>query len=151
MRCALRGRAEGTVGRGRRLRLAKLAHEGDNHLLRLRRPAKLRCTHRDYLFGCLAVRLPSWRYSDANTNRHDVSDESSHARRARDGRFADGRPLRIKRFDEYWISAEGDDIQYEFNRSDGTLTYAGSTVEDSTAVTIVGSGRCGARRLPLLR
>jgi hypothetical protein len=24
--------------------------------------------------------------------------------------FADGRPLRIKRFDDYWISAEGDDI-----------------------------------------
>jgi hypothetical protein len=65
--------------------------------------------------------------------------------------FADGRPLRVKRFDDYWISAEGDDIQYEFNRSDGTLTYAGSMVEDNTAVTIVGSGRCEPHRLPLLR
>ncbi len=70
---------------------------------------------------------------------------------ARTPAFADGRPLRIKRFDDYWISAERDDIQYEFNRSDGTLTYAGSMMEDNTAVTIVGSGRCEPHRLPLLR
>jgi hypothetical protein len=63
--------------------------------------------------------------------------------------FADGRPLRVKRFDGAWISAERDDIQYEFNRSDGTLTYAGSIVEDNTA-TIIGSGRCESR-VPLLR
>ena len=40
--------------------------------------------------------------------------------------LSDGRQLRIDRFDNYWISAKNDDVQYEFNRNDGTLTYAGS-------------------------
>jgi hypothetical protein len=62
--------------------------------------------------------------------------------------FKDGRPLQIRRFDHSWISAERDDIRYEFNRSDGTLTYAGSIAEDSTATTIVGSGHCEPYHAP---
>jgi hypothetical protein len=53
--------------------------------------------------------------------------------------FTDGRRLRVTRFDKSWISANSDD---EFNRGDGTLTYAGSTTEGNTTTTIVGSGRC---------
>ena len=45
--------------------------------------------------------------------------------------LSDGRRLRISRFDKSWISASSDDIQYEFNRTDRTLTYAGSTTKDS--------------------
>ena len=56
--------------------------------------------------------------------------------------FADGRQLRIKRFDSSWISADRDDIQYEFDRNSGRLTYAGSIVEGSNVTTIVGSGSC---------
>ena len=56
--------------------------------------------------------------------------------------FSDGRPLRVTRFDKSWISGNSEDIQYEFNRADGSLTYAGSTTKDSVTTTIVGSGRC---------
>jgi hypothetical protein len=56
--------------------------------------------------------------------------------------FSDGRPLRVTRFDKSWISGNSEDIQYEFNRADGTLTYAGSTTKDNVTTTIVGSGVC---------
>lgn len=56
--------------------------------------------------------------------------------------FADGRQLQVTRFDKSWISANSEDIQYEFNRGDGTLTYAGSTTEGGVTTTIIGSGRC---------
>jgi hypothetical protein len=56
--------------------------------------------------------------------------------------FSDGRPLRITRFDKSWISASSEDVRYEFNRSDGTLTYAGSTTKDNVTTTIIGSGHC---------
>ena len=56
--------------------------------------------------------------------------------------FSDGRRLRVTRFDKSWISASSEDIQYEFNRADRTLTYAGSTTKDNVTTTIVGSGLC---------
>ena len=56
--------------------------------------------------------------------------------------FSDGRQLRVVRFDKSWISGNSEDIQYEFNRADGTLTYAGSTTKDNVTTTIVGSGLC---------
>ena len=56
--------------------------------------------------------------------------------------FSDGRQLRVVRFDKSWISANSEDVQYKFNRADGTLTYAGSTTKDNVTTTIVGSGRC---------
>jgi hypothetical protein len=56
--------------------------------------------------------------------------------------FSDGQLLRISRFDKSWISGSGEDIQYEFNRTDRTLTYADSTSKDNVTTTIVGSGRC---------
>jgi hypothetical protein len=56
--------------------------------------------------------------------------------------FSDGRRLRVTRFEKSWISASSEDIQYEFNRADRTLTYAGSTTKDSVTTTIVGSGLC---------
>jgi hypothetical protein len=56
--------------------------------------------------------------------------------------LSDGQRLRISRFDKSWISASSKDIQYEFNRVDRTLTYAGSTTEDHVTTTIIGSGLC---------
>jgi hypothetical protein len=56
--------------------------------------------------------------------------------------FSDGRRMRIARFDKSWISAHSEDIRYEFNRADGTLTYAGSTTKDNVTTTVIGSGRC---------
>jgi hypothetical protein len=56
--------------------------------------------------------------------------------------FPDGRPLRITRFDKSWISGNREDIQYEFNRADGTLSYAGSTTTDNVTTTVIGSSRC---------
>ena len=56
--------------------------------------------------------------------------------------FSDGQLLRISRFDKSWISGSREDIQYEFNRADRTLTYAGSTTKDNVTTTIVDSGRC---------
>src|SRR5271157_3468444 len=56
--------------------------------------------------------------------------------------FSDGRRLRTIRFAHSCISADRDDIRYEFNRGDSTFTYAGSTTEGSVTITIVGSGRC---------
>ena len=56
--------------------------------------------------------------------------------------FSDGRRLRVTRFDKSWISGNSEDIQYEFNRADRTLTYAGSTTKDNVTTTVVGSGLC---------
>ena len=56
--------------------------------------------------------------------------------------FSDNRPLTVTRLDRSWVSANRDGIFYEFDRQDGTLTYASSTTQDSVTTTIVGSGRC---------
>ncbi len=56
--------------------------------------------------------------------------------------FSDGKQLRVNRFEQSWISADDNDIRYDLNRSDDTLSYAGSRTEDTTTTTIVGSGRC---------
>jgi hypothetical protein len=58
--------------------------------------------------------------------------------------LSEGTRLRVRRFDASRISAEGNNIQYELNRSDNSLTYAGSTTQDSTTTTIIGSGQCKA-------
>jgi hypothetical protein len=55
---------------------------------------------------------------------------------------SDGRRLRVNRLEQSWISADDDGVRYEFNRSDSTLSYAGSATEGSTTTTIVGSGPC---------
>ena len=57
--------------------------------------------------------------------------------------FADGQSLVVTRFDSNWISANHDDILYEFDRQGRTLSYASSTTKNDTTSTIVGSGRCG--------
>ena len=56
--------------------------------------------------------------------------------------FSDGRRLGVTRYDKSCISGNREDIQYEFNRADHTLTYAGSATKDNVTTTIVGSGRC---------
>jgi hypothetical protein len=56
--------------------------------------------------------------------------------------FADGARLRITRFDQSWISGDRDDIRYEFDRSDGTLSFAGTTSEGTVTTTVLGSGNC---------
>jgi hypothetical protein len=57
--------------------------------------------------------------------------------------FADGRALAVTRLDGHWISANSDDIFYEYDRQGRTLSYASSTTKDSVTTTVVGSGRCG--------
>ena len=56
--------------------------------------------------------------------------------------FADGESLAVTRFDSNWISANHDDIFYEFDRQGGSLSYASSTTKNDVTSTIVGSGRC---------
>ena len=63
--------------------------------------------------------------------------------------FSDNRPLTVTRLDKYWISANRDGIFYEFNRQDGTLTYASSTTQDGVTTTIVGSGQCEISPAPV--
>src|SRR6266436_6707066 len=56
--------------------------------------------------------------------------------------LADGKKLNVRRFDDGWISAVSGDVSYELDRQNGNLTYAGSTMKDGIATTIIGSGRC---------
>jgi hypothetical protein len=62
--------------------------------------------------------------------------------------FLDNTPLTVTRLDQFWISADRDGIFYEFDRRDGTLSYASSTTKGGVSTTIVGSGGV---RLRLLR
>jgi cytochrome b len=55
----------------------------------------------------------------------------------------------VTRLGKYWISANRDGIFYEFNRQDGTLTYASSTTQDGITTTIVGSGQCAISPAPI--
>jgi hypothetical protein len=63
-------------------------------------------------------------------------------------KFTNNTPLTITRFDRSWISAESDSVSYEFDRQDGTLSFASSTMKDGVATTIVGSGRCQIAAAP---
>ena len=63
--------------------------------------------------------------------------------------FSDNRPLTVTRLDKYWISANRDDVFYEFNRQNGSLTYASSTTQDGVTTTIVGSGQCAISPAPI--
>ena len=56
--------------------------------------------------------------------------------------FADGARLHITRFDQSWISGDRGDIRYEFDRSDGTLSFAGTTSQGTATTTVLGSGNC---------
>ncbi len=63
--------------------------------------------------------------------------------------FSDNRPLTVTRLDKYWISANRDGIFYEFDRRNGTLSYASSITKDGVTTTIVGSGRCEVAPAPM--
>src|SRR5258708_22057976 len=56
--------------------------------------------------------------------------------------LADGKKLNVRRFDEGWIRAVSGDVSYELDRQNGNLTYAGSTMKDGIATTIIGAGQC---------
>jgi hypothetical protein len=56
--------------------------------------------------------------------------------------LVNGTPLIVHRFDDSWISADRDDLHYEFDRQNGNLMYASSTTKDGVATTTIGSGRC---------
>ena len=56
--------------------------------------------------------------------------------------LADGKRLNVGRLDDRWISAVSDDVSYKLDRQNGNLTYAGSTMKDGIATTIIGAGRC---------
>jgi hypothetical protein len=62
--------------------------------------------------------------------------------------FRDNTPLTVTRLDRSWISADRDGVFYEFDRGNGTLSYASSTIKDGVSTTIVGSGRCEAGPAP---
>ena len=62
--------------------------------------------------------------------------------------FQDNKPLTVTRFDRSWISADRAGIFYEFDRGNGALSYASSTIKDGVSTTIVGSGRCEAAPAP---
>ena len=62
--------------------------------------------------------------------------------------FSDNRPLTVTRFGKSWISAKRDEVSYEFNRQDGSLTYASSTTQDGVTTTIVGAGQCAISSAP---
>ena len=61
---------------------------------------------------------------------------------------ADGKRLNVRRFDERWISADNGDVSYELDRQNGNLSYAGSTIKDGTATTIIGAGQCTLATVP---
>jgi len=56
--------------------------------------------------------------------------------------FSDNRPLTVTRLGKSWLSANRDDVFYEFNRQDGSLTYASSTTQDGVTTIMVGAGQC---------
>jgi hypothetical protein len=62
--------------------------------------------------------------------------------------LADGKKLDVRRFDDRWISAVSDDVSYELDRQNGNLTYAGSTMKDGIATTIIGAGQCTLATVP---
>ena len=62
--------------------------------------------------------------------------------------FSDNSPLTVTRLSKSWISANRDEVFYEFNRQDGTLTYASSTTQDGVTTTIVGAGQCAISPAP---
>ncbi len=62
--------------------------------------------------------------------------------------FADGTALTVRRFDDNWLSASHDDSSYEFDRRNGTLSYATSTTNGRVTTVIIGSGRCESGPAP---
>ena len=62
--------------------------------------------------------------------------------------LADGKKLNVGRFNDRWISAVSGDVSYELDRQNGNLTYAGSTMKDGIATTIIGAGRCTVAPAP---
>ena len=62
--------------------------------------------------------------------------------------LVDGKKLNVRRFDDRWISAVSGDVSYELDRQSGNLTYAGSTMKDGIATTIIGTGQCTFATLP---
>ena len=62
--------------------------------------------------------------------------------------LADGKNLDVRRFDDRWISAVSGDVSYELDRQNGNLTYAGSTMKDGIATTIIGAGQCTLATVP---
>jgi hypothetical protein len=56
--------------------------------------------------------------------------------------LADGKKLNVRRFDDRWISVVSGDVSYELDRQNGNLSYAGSTMKDGIATTIIGAGQC---------
>src|SRR5262249_53635265 len=62
---------------------------------------------------------------------------------------ADGKKLVVRRFDDRWISPISGDVSYELDRQNGNLTYAGSTMKDGIATTIIGAGRRTLATVPV--
>ena len=62
--------------------------------------------------------------------------------------LADGKNLDVRRFDDRWISAVSGYVSYELDRQNGNLTYAGSTMKDGIATTIIGAGQCTLATVP---
>jgi hypothetical protein len=54
----------------------------------------------------------------------------------------DNSPLIVTRLNRLWISANRDDVYFEFDRKGNTVSYASATTKDGVTTTIIGSGRC---------
>jgi hypothetical protein len=59
-------------------------------------------------------------------------------------KFLNNTPLAVTHFDSAWISAQYNDVSYDFDRQDGTLSYASSATSNNVTAVVVGSGRCAA-------
>jgi hypothetical protein len=62
--------------------------------------------------------------------------------------LVDAKNLDVRRFDDRWISAVSGYVSYELERQNGNLTYAGSTMKDGIATTIIGAGQCKLATVP---
>jgi len=115
-----------------------------------------RCIVAALMIGGVARPVPAGAYLHCSTTRIVIVSAATGERSSRSEEnlsfviddaartlaFVDGGSLTVTRFDKTWISANRDDIFYEFNRQDGTLSFASATTKNNIASTIVGSGRC---------
>jgi hypothetical protein len=124
----------------------------------------LRCGCTALLFALANISQPALARTYLNCTTREVvivsgsSEESSSTKEtnisfwvddvAKTVMFADGTALTVMRFDDNWLSASRDDSSYDFDRRNGTLSYATSTTKGRATTVIVGSGRCESGPAP---
>jgi hypothetical protein len=76
----------------------------------------------------------------SSTQKENLSFQIDDA--AKTVKFLNNTPLTVTHFDRARIRAQYNDVSYNFDRQDGTLSYATSATKDDITTVIVGSGRC---------